>query len=95
VGVESSQNVRSLGHYLTGSHRIMDRHLILGMWLHFPSLVDFSIGSPEQALFNQNRLPITVPQTYIYLHTLICLELSFIIAKGKQKEPKCPLMDDG
>ena len=40
----------------------MDRHLILGMWLAFPSLVDFSIGSPDQAPFNQNRLPITVPQ---------------------------------
>ena len=27
-----------------------------------PSLVEFSTGSPEQASFNQNRLPITVPQ---------------------------------
>jgi hypothetical protein len=40
----------------------MDRHLILGTWwLVFLSLVDFSTGSPEQAPFNQNRLPITVP----------------------------------
>jgi hypothetical protein len=46
----------------TDSHRIMDSHLILGTWLAFPSLVDFSIGSQEQAPFNQNRLPITVPQ---------------------------------
>ena len=45
---------------MTDSYRIMDKHLILGMWL--PSLVDFSIGSLEQALFNQNRLPTTVPQ---------------------------------
>jgi hypothetical protein len=44
----------------------MDRHLILGTWLAFPSLVDFSIGSLEQAPFNQNRLPITVP------HVCIC-----------------------
>jgi hypothetical protein len=53
MGVESSQDTGSLGHCVTNRHRIMDRHLI-------PSLVDFSIGSPEQAPFNQNRLPITV-----------------------------------
>jgi hypothetical protein len=47
---------------VTDSHRIMERHLILGMWLSFPSLVDFSVGSLKQAPFNQNRLPITVPQ---------------------------------
>jgi hypothetical protein len=36
--------------------------LILGRWLIFPSLVEFSTGSLEQAPFIQNRLPITVPQ---------------------------------
>jgi hypothetical protein len=39
----------------------MDRHLILGTWLTFLSLEDFSTGSLEQAPFNQNRLPITAP----------------------------------
>ena len=68
VGVESSQNARSLGHCVIYSHRIMElglcgvRHLTLGTWLAFPSLVEFSTGSPEQASFNQNRLPITAPQ---------------------------------
>jgi hypothetical protein len=47
---------------MTDNHRIMDRHLILGTWLAFLSLVGFSIVSLELAIFNQNRLPITVPQ---------------------------------
>jgi hypothetical protein len=47
----------------TDSHRIMDRHLILGTWLAVLSLIGFSTGSLEQAPFNQNRLLITVPQT--------------------------------
>jgi hypothetical protein len=34
------------------------------MWLAFLSLVEFSSGSLAQALFNQNRLPITVPQSF-------------------------------
>jgi hypothetical protein len=38
--------------YMTDSHRIMDRNLILGTWLAFLSLVDFSIVSQEQAPFN-------------------------------------------
>ena len=38
--------------YMTDSPRIMDRNLILGTWLTFMSLVDFSIGSQEQAPFN-------------------------------------------
>jgi hypothetical protein len=38
------------------------RHLSLGTWLTFLFLVEFSTGSLEQAPFNQNRLPITVPQ---------------------------------
>ena len=67
MGTESSQNARSLGHCMTDSHRIMDRHLILGTWLAFLSLVDFSIGSLEQAPFNQNRLPITSPQSKSWL----------------------------
>ena len=57
---------------MTDSHRITDRHLILGTWL---SLVDFSIESPEQAPFNQNRLPITVPQIkvdYISMYFECC-----------------------
>ena len=62
MGVESSQNDRSLGHCMTDSHRIMDRHLILGTWITFQSLVDSSIGSLEQAPFNKNRLPNIVPQ---------------------------------
>ena len=33
------------------------------MWLAFPSLVEFSTGSPEQASFNQNRLPIRAEET--------------------------------
>ena len=61
VVVESSQNARSLGHCKTDSHRIMDRYLILGTWLSFPSFVDFSIGSLEQAPLNKNSLPNTVP----------------------------------
>jgi hypothetical protein len=67
VGVESSQNARSLGHCVRSpdSHRIMDSHLILGTWLTFSSLVDFSIGSLEQAPFKQNRPPITVPQQIV------------------------------
>ena len=53
---------------VTYSNRIMDmglcgiRHLSLGTWLTVPSFVEFSTGSPEQASFNQNRLPFTVPQ---------------------------------
>jgi hypothetical protein len=39
----------------------MDRHLILGIWLTFLSLIDFSIGSLEQVPFNQNRLLVTAP----------------------------------
>jgi hypothetical protein len=52
---------------MADSHRVMDRHLILGMWLTCLSLVYFSIRSLEQALFNQNRLPITVPHITTYL----------------------------
>ena len=50
---------------MTDSHRIMDRHLILEMWLAFLSLVGFSIGSLEQAPFNQNRLPNTLSQIWV------------------------------
>jgi hypothetical protein len=52
---------------MTDSHRIMElgvcgiRHLSLGTWLTVLSLVEFSTGSPEQAEFNQNRLPFTAP----------------------------------
>jgi hypothetical protein len=35
------------------------------MWLAFLSPAEFFTGSPEQATFNQNRLPITVPQRSI------------------------------
>jgi hypothetical protein len=38
------------------------RHLAVGMWLTFLTLVEFSTGSLEKTSFNQNRLPITVPQ---------------------------------
>ena len=38
------------------------RRLCLGTWLTVPSLVEFSTGSPEQASFNQNRLPIMALQ---------------------------------
>ena len=62
--VESSQNARSLGHCVTDNHGIKDRHLILGMWLTFLSLVDVSIGSLEQAPFNQNRLPFMAPHSF-------------------------------
>jgi hypothetical protein len=50
---------------VTYSHRIREwrlcgvRHLAQGMWLTFLFLVEFSTGSPEQALFNQTRLHIT------------------------------------
>ena len=37
------------------------RHLTLGPWFTFLSLVEFSTGSLEQASFYQNRLPITAP----------------------------------
>jgi hypothetical protein len=55
---------------VTDSHIVMElgfcavRHLTLGIWFAFLSLVEFSTGPPEQAPFNQNRLPITVPQYY-------------------------------
>ena len=65
---------------VTYSHRIMElgalcvRHLTLGTWLPFPSLVEFSAGSLKQASFNQNRLPFTASQIYAksnlsYLYT--------------------------
>jgi hypothetical protein len=38
------------------------RHLSLGTWFAVLSLVEFSTGSPELALLNQNRLAFTVPQ---------------------------------
>jgi hypothetical protein len=57
--------------YVTDSHRIMDRHLILGTWLAFLSLVDFFTGPLEQASFNQNRLPITVPHAATVLILLM------------------------
>ena len=37
------------------------------MWLTFLSLVEFSTGSPEQASFNQNRLPIKAPTEMVTL----------------------------
>ena len=40
---------------MTDSHRIMDRHLILGTRLTFLSLVDFSIGLLDQTPFNQKQ----------------------------------------
>jgi hypothetical protein len=54
---------------VTDSHRLWSwglcgvRHLSLGTWLTVPSLVEFSTGSPEQALFNPNRLPFTSKPT--------------------------------
>jgi hypothetical protein len=55
VGVESSQNTRSLD-----SHKIMKlrthgvRSLCLGTGLTVPSLVEFSTASLQQASLNQN-----------------------------------------
>jgi hypothetical protein len=68
VRVESSQNARSLGYCLCDIVTELwnwglcgVRHLSLGTWLAVLSLVEFSTGSPEQASFNQNRLPFTAP----------------------------------
>jgi hypothetical protein len=50
---------------MTYSHRIME---LGALWFQAPDsgnmacFSEFSTGSPEQASFNQNRLPITIPQ---------------------------------
>jgi hypothetical protein len=59
---------------VTYSHRIMELGALWcqapdsGMWLAFQSLVEFSTRSlKEQVSFNQNRLPITVPDMSVQI----------------------------
>jgi hypothetical protein len=47
VEVESSQNSRSLGHCYVVGGPCGVRHLTLGMWLAFLTLVEFSTGLQE------------------------------------------------
>jgi hypothetical protein len=67
---------------VTYSHRVME---LGALWFQAPdsgnmafvflSLVEFSTGSPEQAPFNQNGLPITVPHKGITTKSLKTADL--------------------
>jgi hypothetical protein len=68
----------------------MDRHLILGTWFAFLSLVDFSIGPPEQAPLKQNRLSITVLVIFSpYAHWHIDSHLGENIVEISWVQPSC------